>query len=291
MQPKSASRRARGVPRRRGRRPALLRERGDPARRAGEEVDYVDPRRDDPDRDPGRGHHRCGREPRGCAGVPRLPLHARRPALFAEGGYRPVDSKVLEKFEDTFPTPPSLFTIDDLGGWETSPRSSSIRRAARSPRSSATWENDRVDGLHRRNVAAARSRGRDVGRPSGARAVPWRGGPVAERDRADPADRRHQRARVHEGLGAFWDTSRARSAGRAALTLLASLVVVAINVVMGTIIAWVLVRDEFPGKRFVNSLIDLPFALPTIVAGLTLLTLYGGNGPVGSTSRSRSPGS
>ena len=44
---------------------------------------------------------------------------------------------------------------------------------------------------------------------------------------------------------------------------------------MGTLIAWVLVRDEFRGKRFVNALIDLPFALPTIVAGLTLLALYG----------------
>jgi sulfate transport system permease protein len=55
--------------------------------------------------------------------------------------------------------------------------------------------------------------------------------------------------------------------------------VVAINVVTGTLIAWVLVRDEFPGKRIVNSLIDLPFALPTIVAGLTLLALYGPKGP------------
>ena len=49
----------------------------------------------------------------------------------------------------------------------------------------------------------------------------------------------------------------------------------------GTLIAWVLVRDEFRGKRVVNALIDLPFALPTIVAGLTLLALYGPNSPVG----------
>ena len=56
---------------------------------------------------------------------------------------------------------------------------------------------------------------------------------------------------------------------------------VAINAVAGTIIAWVLVRDEFPGKRIVNSLIDLPFALPTIVAGITLLALYGDNGVLG----------
>ena len=65
------------------------------------------------------------------------------------------------------------------------------------------------------------------------------------------------------------------------LTLIVSLVVAAIDAVMGTLIAWVLVRDEFPGKRIVNGLIDLPFALPTIVAGLVLLALYGPNGPVG----------
>jgi sulfate/thiosulfate transport system permease protein len=56
---------------------------------------------------------------------------------------------------------------------------------------------------------------------------------------------------------------------------------VLINAVAGTLIAWVLVRDEFPGKGFVNSLIDLPFALPTIVAGLTLLAFYGPDSPVG----------
>ena len=65
------------------------------------------------------------------------------------------------------------------------------------------------------------------------------------------------------------------------LTLLASLVVVAINVVAGTIIAWVLVRDSFRGKGTVNSIIDLPFALPTIVASLTLLALYGPRSPLG----------
>jgi len=56
---------------------------------------------------------------------------------------------------------------------------------------------------------------------------------------------------------------------------------VAINAVTGTLIAWVLVRDTFRGKATVNSLIDLPFALPTIVAGLTLLALYGPKGPIG----------
>ena len=84
------------------------------------------------------------------------------------------------------------------------------------------------------------------------------------------------------GLGAFWDAVSAPQAVAALkLTVVSSLIVVVINVVFGTAIAWVLVRDQFPGKRFVNSLVDLPFALPTIVAGLTLLALYGENGVLG----------
>jgi len=58
------------------------------------------------------------------------------------------------------------------------------------------------------------------------------------------------------------------------LTLIASFVVALINAVAGTAIAWTLVRDRFLGQNFVNALVDLPFALPTIVAGLTLLALY-----------------
>jgi sulfate/thiosulfate transport system permease protein len=85
-----------------------------------------------------------------------------------------------------------------------------------------------------------------------------------------------------DGIGSFWDAvSGGQAVAALRLTLIASLVVVAINVVTGTIIAWVLVRDEFPGKRIVNSIIDLPFALPTIVAGLTLLALYGEQGIFG----------
>jgi len=59
------------------------------------------------------------------------------------------------------------------------------------------------------------------------------------------------------------------------LTFVASLLVVLVNGVTGTLIAWVLVRDDFRGKSVVNAVIDLPFALPTIVAGLTLLAVYG----------------
>ena len=65
------------------------------------------------------------------------------------------------------------------------------------------------------------------------------------------------------------------------ITIVASLAVVAVNVVTGTLIAWVLVRDSFWGKGTVNAIIDLPFALPTIVAGLTLLALYGPESPFG----------
>ncbi len=66
-----------------------------------------------------------------------------------------------------------------------------------------------------------------------------------------------------------------------ALTFGAAFAVVAVNAATGTLIAWVLVRDRFPGQRLVNAVIDLPFALPTIVAGLTLLALYGPKGPLG----------
>jgi len=65
------------------------------------------------------------------------------------------------------------------------------------------------------------------------------------------------------------------------LTVLASLVVALVNALAGTAIAWTLVRDRFPGQGIVNALVDLPFALPTIVAGLTLLALYGPRSPVG----------
>jgi sulfate transport system permease protein len=84
------------------------------------------------------------------------------------------------------------------------------------------------------------------------------------------------------GLGTFWGSVTSPLALRAlGITLGVSLLVAAIGAVMGTLVAWVLVRDHFPGKRPINALIDLPFALPTIVAGLTLLALYGPNSPFG----------
>jgi sulfate transport system permease protein len=83
------------------------------------------------------------------------------------------------------------------------------------------------------------------------------------------------------GLGGFWDAVSGREAVAALkLTVIVSLIVALINAVSGTLIAWVLVRDEFRGKRQISALIDLPFALPTIVAGLTLLALYGPRSPL-----------
>ncbi|WP_258934443.1 ABC transporter permease subunit [Nesterenkonia pannonica] len=65
------------------------------------------------------------------------------------------------------------------------------------------------------------------------------------------------------------------------LTLTAALAATAVNIVMGTLIAWVLVRDRFPGRRVIEFLIDIPFALPSLVAYLVLLSLYGPDSPLG----------
>ena len=89
---------------------------------------------------------------------------------------------------------------------------------------------------------------------------------------------------TERGFDGFWDTvSSPQSVAALKLSVGAALVVALVNAVAGTVIAWVLVRDEFRGKGAIDALIDLPFALPTIVAGLTLLALYGPNGPTGIT--------
>lgn len=87
-----------------------------------------------------------------------------------------------------------------------------------------------------------------------------------------------------DGMSAFWeDITNPQAISALKLTVLCALAVAVINVIAGTAIAWVLVRDEFPGKKLLNALIDLPFALPTVVAGLTLLALYGQDSPIGIT--------
>ena len=83
-------------------------------------------------------------------------------------------------------------------------------------------------------------------------------------------------------LAQFWDiASGERALASYRVTFGASLIAATINAVFGLIVAWILVRYDFPGKRLVDSLVDLPFALPTAVAGITLATLYAGNGWIG----------
>ncbi len=94
-----------------------------------------------------------------------------------------------------------------------------------------------------------------------------------------------------EGWSGFRDAITAPAALDALrVTVLVSVIVAVLNVVMGTLIAWVLVRDEFPGKSIVNALIDLPFALPTIVASIVLLSLYGPESPIDVHLNATQPG-
>ncbi|AWK72111.1 sulfate ABC transporter permease subunit CysT [Rhodococcus oxybenzonivorans] len=94
-----------------------------------------------------------------------------------------------------------------------------------------------------------------------------------------------------DGIGGFVDAVTSPVAlASLRVTIMVSVVVAVINVVMGTLIAWVLVRDEFPGKRIVNALIDLPFALPTIVASIVLLALYGPESPIHIYLNATQPG-
>lgn len=84
------------------------------------------------------------------------------------------------------------------------------------------------------------------------------------------------------GAHAFWSAVTSTAAVESfRVTLTISLGVAVVNLFFGLLVAWVLVRDEFVGKRLVDAIIDLPFALPTIVASLVMLALYGPASPVG----------
>jgi sulfate transport system permease protein len=84
------------------------------------------------------------------------------------------------------------------------------------------------------------------------------------------------------GLEGLWHTlSAPRVLASLKLTFGAALIAACVNAVFGLLLAWVFVRYEFPGKRLFDSTIDLPFALPTAVAGIALTALYGGNGWIG----------
>lgn len=86
------------------------------------------------------------------------------------------------------------------------------------------------------------------------------------------------------GLSGFWDIlSRPRVLNALWLSFSTAFASALINVVFGVVVAWVFVRYSFPGKRLLDAFIDLPFALPTAVAGIALTGLYAGNGWVGQS--------
>jgi sulfate transport system permease protein len=93
-----------------------------------------------------------------------------------------------------------------------------------------------------------------------------------------------------EGWSGFWDAVTADGALEALrVTIVVSLIVALVSAVTGTLVAWVLVRDNFPGRKIVDAIIDLPFALPTIVASLVMLSLYGPDSPFGITINATQP--
>ena len=209
--------------------------------------------------------------------------------IFADYGYRPVvrvgpRSRTRTRSRRS----PACSRSTNSAAGTRSTTSSSTTRPARSRRSSVSRGTARVEAIERTrdDTSARRHSGCD----------PAEGGPQApSAGRCSPAAIvvTWLSVIVLIPLGAVVLRSPTRgwrvlgrdlrAGGVAAirLTVITSLIIVAINAVMGTLIAWVLVRDDFRGKRIVNSIIDLPFALPTIVAGLTLLALYGQDCPIG----------
>ena len=84
------------------------------------------------------------------------------------------------------------------------------------------------------------------------------------------------------GAKVWAELSTARTLSAFRVSFGSALLAALINAVAGLLVAWVLVRYDFPGRRFIDALIDLPFALPTAVAGISLTALYSGNGWIGS---------
>ena len=85
------------------------------------------------------------------------------------------------------------------------------------------------------------------------------------------------------GLSGFWQTvTEPRTLAALRVSFVTSLVAAAVNVVFGLIVAWVLIRYRFPGRRLLDAIVDLPFALPTAVAGIALTSIYAQNGWIGS---------
>jgi len=85
------------------------------------------------------------------------------------------------------------------------------------------------------------------------------------------------------GASGFWHVvTEPRTLAALRLSFVTALIAASVNAVVGVVVAWVLVRYEFPGRRLLDALVDLPFALPTAVAGIALTALYAPNGWLGS---------
>ena len=218
-------------------------------------------------------------------------------ADFAKSGFRPVVDGVDGEVDgandpaDPFPTPEKLFTVDgDFSGWAERCRQVLRRRRGRQPLGIITELQQETGKLGEEEMTSALR----AGQPTPRAGVHWT--PPGGRRRATPRNtltRGRPRARHRDDLvqpaGAHpphrswstaaeggWDRyfavlSNAQTWAAVTLTVTQAPMVTAVNVVMGTIIAWVLVRDRFSGKAILNVIIDVPFALPTIVAGLVLL--------------------
>ena len=230
--------------------------------------------------------------------------------VWGQQGYRPVLPSVAAKFN--FPKPKTLFTIDSLGGWTSvntkffDPQTGIVAKdeqslgvsTASSVVSQMTGAGARVADLGlpggRRAPAGRRPRrGRWRRTPRGRHRPPWprrAGWPPASAARRSPSPTSRSSSCCRWPR---WSPTPSATAGPSSggavtqpeavaaleLTLGLAAIVAVVNSVAGLAIAFVLVRDDFRGKALVGAVIDLPFALPTIVAGLTLLALYGPNSP------------
>ena len=264
---------------RQGRRAAHLRERGDPRPAGGQDVAVRDPALDDPDREPDRAsRRRASTRPRRTRSCDFLHTPDAQ-QIFADNGYRPVVKSVAGQTArrsrrgracSRSTTRPrrlgegaeEVLRPEQRASW---PRieQSGRRRHWLAPRRSAAARRGRPrgDGLdgplprHRHELPQPHRRCCRSRRSSGRRRTPAR---AASGTRHEPGGGRRAQADARR-VGRRRARERRHRHGD----------------------AWVLVRDDFRGKALVNALIDLPFALPTIVAGLTLLALYGPQSPIG----------
>ncbi len=220
--------------------------------------------------------------------------------IFASKGFRPVVTgtkigtvKGANDPGNPFPQVKQLTTIAELGGWKVVNDKffgdNGHRHEDREVRLSMTLQLD--------DAPAAPSRVPPALPPSPRAAVPGPEGPAAaggfgqqprhhrhldEPARAAAAGGRGRQGVRIGGWSGFSDAiTEPATASALKLTVSLSIGVAVVNAVMGTLVAWVLVRERFRGSAIFEMVIDIPFALPTIVAGLVMLALYGGAHPIG----------